>query len=251
MKDNVDILKVQSVLLDMAVAIRDILEKYNIPYMIAYGTLLGAIRHEGFIPWDDDFDFYLFDDTYDLAIEYLRKELLDNYFVEDESVEPLYFHGWAHVKDLYSVTECKEFPQDSLYSHKGISVDLYRTKLMPLNELDYFLNNENRAYIDRRKNKKLITAQDYNSRMMKLNEDIRNEGKYNGINDLVYNLLPTNNCHYMHEENVFPLKKYNFNNEEFLGPNNADIILKDIYGDYLKLPPEEKRRGHYSSVMFL
>ena len=50
--------------------------------MIAYGTLLGAVRHEKFTLWYDDFDFYLFDDIYDLAIEYLRKELLDNYFAE-------------------------------------------------------------------------------------------------------------------------------------------------------------------------
>ena len=68
----------------MAVVIRDILESHNIPYFITYGTLLGAVRHQGFIPWDDDFDFYLFDDSYDKAIHALRAEMPVNMFLEDE-----------------------------------------------------------------------------------------------------------------------------------------------------------------------
>ena len=85
MKQCVDVPRVQKVLFNMAVAIRDILEKNAIPYMLAYGTLLGAVRHKGFIPWDDDFDFYLFGDSYEKAIRCLRDELPADYFVEDET----------------------------------------------------------------------------------------------------------------------------------------------------------------------
>ena len=115
-----DVKKVQARLLEMAKAIRDVLEAHNIPYFITYGTLLGAVRHQGFIPWDDDFDFYLFDDTYDMAIEVLRAELPEGLFVEDAKSEPKYFHGWAHVKDMNSYTECELFPQDGCYAHKGL-----------------------------------------------------------------------------------------------------------------------------------
>ena len=99
MDEQIDIKRVQKVLLEMGTAVASILEANSIPYMITYGTLLGAVRHKGFIPWDDDFDFYLFDDTYDDAIEILRSELPKNMFLEDSKSEPLYFHGWAHVKD--------------------------------------------------------------------------------------------------------------------------------------------------------
>ena len=74
-----DIRKVQQCLLRMAKEIAGVLEGNGIQYFIAYGTLLGAVRHQGFIPWDDDLDFYLFDDSYDRAIELLREICLTIY----------------------------------------------------------------------------------------------------------------------------------------------------------------------------
>ena len=68
-----DIKRVQERLLKMAKEIASILEDHDIPYQIAFGTLLGAVRHKGFIPWDDDFDFFLFDDSYEKAMEVLQK----------------------------------------------------------------------------------------------------------------------------------------------------------------------------------
>ncbi len=251
METGVDVKRVQSVLLDMAKSISVILERNSIPYMIAYGTLLGAVRHQGFIPWDDDFDFYLFDETYDEAIQYLRNELPKTMFLEDENSEPLYFHGWAHVKDIYTEAASQLFPQDSLYTHKGISVDLYRTKEMKISTLEMFLNKENRSYIDRRKSKGLIDDLEYNKRLeaLRINEqkvlDFPCRTDFN-----VFNLVPVYKCHYMRVSSVFPLKRYKFEDFEFLGPNNADDILSSIYGNYMELPSIEKRRCHYSSVIF-
>ena len=122
-----DLKKVQNRLLEMAIAVRDILEENQVPYFITYGTLLGAVRHNGFIPWDDDFDFYLFDDSYDRAMTVLRNELPADMFLENWDSEPLYYHDWAHVKDLGSIVDYSLFPGDGCYSHKGVSIDLYRT----------------------------------------------------------------------------------------------------------------------------
>ena len=96
---NMEIALVQNRLLQMGKTVCNLLEENGVPYMIAFGTLLGAVRHEGFIPWDDDFDLFLFDDSYGKAIEVLRDNLPDDMFLEDENSEPLYFHAWAHVKD--------------------------------------------------------------------------------------------------------------------------------------------------------
>jgi lipopolysaccharide cholinephosphotransferase len=249
--NSADIKKIQNKLLEMGKSIADILEKHDIPYMIAYGTLLGAIRHKGFIPWDDDFDFYLFDDTYAQGIEYLRNELPADFFLEDEKSEPLYFHQWAHVKDLYSKAECSEFPQDSFYAHKGISIDLYFTKKMPLAEVDNYLISENEAYIKRRHNKNLIDEEDYIQRMAKLNEHKRivQDNPSKSLEE-VYGMVSTYNCHTMKIDDIFPLKRYSFEDTTFCGPCCGEKILTDIYGDYMKLPPIDKRVSHYNSVVW-
>lgn len=251
MCEIVDIKRVQDVLFEMAKNIATILEKNNIPYMIAFGTLLGAVRHKDLIPWDDDFDFYLFEDTYQTAIAVLRKELPNNMFVEDEISEPLYFHSWAHIKDLNSETSCELFPQDSLYAHKGISVDLYKTRRMKILEVEPFLKEENKKYIIRRKKKGLISEEEYITRLQKLAENKNTPHKCADENEDVFSLIPVYKCHYIRASSVFPLRKYTIRNQEFYGPNDADCILTSIYGDYMKLPPKEKRTCHYSSVKFL
>ena len=100
MEYKIELSKVQKRLLEMGKVIAGILEHNDIPYMITFGTLLGAVRHKGFIPWDDDFDLFLFDDTYEKAMVVLEKELPSDMFLENSKSEPLYFHSYAHVKHL-------------------------------------------------------------------------------------------------------------------------------------------------------
>ena len=146
----IDIKRVQNRLLEMAICITSIFDRRSIPYIITYGTLLGAIRHQGFIPWDDDFDIYLFSDSYDEAMDILSKELPANLFLENEESEPLYFHGWAHIKDLESIAVCNQYPQDNLYTHHGLSVDLYKATLIERERLHLFQIEEQLAYYERK-----------------------------------------------------------------------------------------------------
>ena len=101
-----DIRRTQNRLLEMAKQVTAILDKHNIRYTMYYGTLLGAIRHKGFIPWDDDFDLGVLDEQYDEGMEWLRMEMPESLFLEDGKSEPLYFHAWAHVADLKTMAKC-------------------------------------------------------------------------------------------------------------------------------------------------
>jgi len=232
-KNCVDIKRIQNKLLEMGIIIKNILEQNNIPYMITFGTLLGAVRHEGFIPWDDDFDFFLFDDTYDEAIELLRKELPKNLFLEDDKSEPLYFHGWAHVKDLNSEVICDEFPQDSFYKHHGLSVDLYKCTKILESDLKKFRTEEHIAYLDRKLKHGFISKENYDEIVSELKLKL-NETPVLFSNKEIFGMnLPEEK---MYIEDVFPLKKYKFEDCVFFGPNNADKILTQFLGkyDYLK-----------------
>lgn len=249
-----DVRKVQKRLLEMAKAIRDILESHDIPYFITYGTLLGAVRHKGFIPWDDDFDFYLLEESYDEALCVLKKELSEDVFLEYWETEPKYFHSWAHVKDINSITECELFPQDGMYSHKGISIDLYKTKKIFEEEESSYRLSQHISYLQKRyevglldksvyyeKTKELETKYNYEVERLKA---IVNKGREMYAFYLIYNDR-------LFLDELFPLKKYQFEDTEFYGPAIADVLLKRCYGDYMQLPPVEKRHPHYSSVRFI
>lgn len=248
-----DVKKVQGRLLEMAIVIRDILEKNQIPYFITYGTLLGAVRHKGFIPWDDDFDFYLFDDSYEKAMTVLKNELPDDLFLENSCSEPKYYHGWAHVKDLHSRTECELFPDDGRYAHKGISVDLYRTKLIHEKEEKVFRLTEHIEYLNRKHNTGMMPEDEFVKRLQAITQELEKEKQaLSGQRDLgrkMYAFFVIYNDRLFLDE-MLPLKKYVFENTEFYGPQNPGALLSRCYGDYMTLPPVEKRHPHYSNVEF-
>ena len=249
-----DIKKVQCRLLEMAIEIRNILESHDIPHIITYGTLLGAVRHKGFIPWDDDFDFYIIGDQYEKAIDLLRNELPNNIFIEDSKSEPLYFHGWAHAKDTETETECSLFPQDNLYKHKGICVDLYRAFYIKKNYDKINRLNAHIEYLYRKVVKGFITNEEYCIKKKEIEIALAEEEKRISLinldndEDMIGFISVFNDS--MLKKDVFPLKKYDFEGTYFWGPQNADILLKKCYGNYMQLPPVEKRHPHYSLVKF-
>ena len=237
---------VQSRLYEMAVAVKNVLEARGIPYMLAYGSLLGAVRHRGFIPWDDDFDFNLFDDGYDEAIAALKAELPPGMFVEDADTEPKYFHGWAHVKDLHTCAHCQRWQHDNAYAHRGVHLDLYRIKRMRGRDVAGYLMAENEAYLRRRRQHGLISDTEIAHRLSHLDAPCAVPPEMDEVEG--YALINIYKCKFIPCDVVLPLRRYEFNGVEFMGPDSADCVLKSIYGDYWQLPPYEKRLPSFDRV---
>jgi len=117
-----DIKILQNKILEIAVYFDEFCKKHGIVYYLMGGSALGAIRHKGFIPWDDDFDVFMTYDNYEkflsCAKEYLDE---DNYYLQAENTEewPLYFSKLRMNNTLYVENTCKNRKM-----HQGIYIDI-------------------------------------------------------------------------------------------------------------------------------
>ena len=113
----------QTVLLDMLREVDRICKKHEIPYLLFSGTALGAIRHEGFIPWDDDLDVIMLRCDYRRFLQVAPGELGERYFLQAEFSEhwPMFFS-----KLRKNNTACMErfVPRDPLM-HQGVCMDIF------------------------------------------------------------------------------------------------------------------------------
>lgn len=244
----IDIEETQKRLLCMALEIIKILEKNNIDYFIAYGTLLGAVRHQGFIPWDDDFDIMLFEDSYNRAIEALEEDLPYNLFVESKKTEPNFFHAWCRVKDKNSIAKSILYEQDNIYKSQGLTVDLFKLNKMSIKKVKAFRRSEYKKYLERRRSVNSISEIDYLLKLKRVNE-IKCFSDFSKQEKEVYVALESNVV--LSKADIFPMKTILFEKYSFKCPNAPHDILKKIYGDYMRLPNVLERKKHYSSVKIL
>lgn len=82
---------------DMLVYFADFCESHNLRYFLAYGTLLGAVRHGGFIPWDDDIDVWMLREDYDKLLFEYNSELSDAYVLDAIETNSLFWHTFAKL----------------------------------------------------------------------------------------------------------------------------------------------------------
>ena len=142
--------KVWQVELDILEEIIKICKKYNIKYYLNGGTLLGAARHKGFIPWDDDIDLMMLRKDYDRFMEIAIKELKEPYFCQCYKNEKNYFRG--HIQVRNSNTTAIIFNDKYNQYNKGIWVDIFPLDNIPDDE------NERKKFIKKVKFKKKIIS---------------------------------------------------------------------------------------------
>lgn len=252
-----DLKKVQLEVLEMGKIVCGILENNDIPYMISHGTLLGAVRHEGFIPWDDDFDIFIFDEVYSLAIDTLEKELPKYLIVHSIKNDPLYFKSWNSIKNINTSAVFRDMGghiDNDFLKYNCLTLDLFRIKEInasckhryQLEEaLDFFERKYTLGLI--KKDKYLEEINAIKNKLLNIKK-ICNEIDYQKTDSLFF--IRTMSCP-VSIKDTYPLKKYNFSGNFFYGPNNPDAYLKSKYGDYLSIPEYEDRKSHYKKVVFL
>lgn len=98
-------------------------EKLKIRYFVVQGTLLGAVRHQGFIPWDDDIDVGMLREDYQIFLEKGQALLPEKYFIQTHRTDRAYPHGFAKIRNRHTAfveTTCKNLPMNH-----GIYIDVF------------------------------------------------------------------------------------------------------------------------------
>lgn len=242
--------KAQLRMLEILKAVDEICRRNNIPYFLESGTLLGAVRHGGFIPWDDDVDISVMLSDYERLRKVLQEQLPDNMVFQDDRTDPNYPMLIAKVRDKRS-----SFEEDytSNLKYKGIYIDIFPMEKIPCWKwkqfLDYIYGHSVRAlhnYYDRADKIRSAIVYPFAKVLVILTR-------------MINHLIPTNNYSFQYGrrtyvqynlKDIFPLKEMSFEGYSFLVPNNPDALLKTCYGNYMEIPPKEKRMIHTTNIEF-
>ncbi len=104
-------------------AVHEICVNNNIKYYIYGGTLLGAVRHKGFIPWDDDIDILMYRNDYKKFEKIAKKALSKDYFLQNNLTDKGYYQIWPKIRRNGTVLE--NVSEVNLTMHKGVFIDIF------------------------------------------------------------------------------------------------------------------------------
>lgn len=245
-----DLRKAQLVMQDILDYVVEICDENNIFYWLEGGTLLGAVRHKGFIPWDDDIDICMMYDDYNKFLSIFKNN--EKYTLLEKNTEKDYEFPYAKV-----VSNLHTCEYNGTIHNKGIWIDIFPMNFYDISCVDR-LNEFGILKQERKlnKQKKLKTIKEkimitirqriIKSKILKLKKILSIE-KNKGSKDIVQhdvNLI-TGKINRKYED-IFPLKKIIFEGKKYNCPNNYDNYLKELYNDYMKIPKESERISHPS-----
>ena len=128
--------------LSMVKEVQRICERHNLQYFAVYGTLLGAIRNEGFIPWDDDIDIAMFREDYEKFLEYAKTELPESIFLQTSETEEDYFFGHTKLRlNHTSAIRYVQYPENYRF-HQGVFMDVFALDNVPDGKIAYAVHRK-------------------------------------------------------------------------------------------------------------
>lgn len=258
MRSKYDVNKLKEYELKILDEFVSICENNNLNYYLAYGTLLGAIRHKGFIPWDDDIDVYMKGQDYYKLKKIMLKNNESKYFCQSLESEKYYNLSFAKIR-MKNTLALEEKTKDEPFN-KGIFIDIFPLIPYPTNKKD------------QKKFRRKIKL--YN---LLVESDMKNKTKYNNYGNVgktlskIFKIIPRSFRNIVAKRTLKKIILYNkefdnyicifdniifdkqifansikveYENKKYYSPKEYDKYLTTIYGDYMTPPKEEDRKGH-------
>lgn len=265
-------LKLQAHLRQMYVDIERVCDKHGLTVMLAYGSLLGAVRHGGFIPWDDDLDLYMPREDYDKFVHLYSDELPNNYIVYAPHGKNGPIYNFCKVVDKN--TEFITPGSENANYYKGVFVDIFPLEYIDNNRITNFLRGiislgliyiggsvsqyEGKSKIY----KELMSGSPVSKFNYWLRQIIgftfsfaKSTTWQNWIDDVCKGRVKTNFYHVPTDSKhqwkpipkVYyePMKKVKFDDIVVNIPKNSLPLLKLLYGEWEKIPSKEERWEHF------
>ncbi len=254
---SIETKKLQEHSLKMFKVFIEVCEKLNLKYYVLGGTILGAVRHKGFIPWDDDIDVGMPREDYEIFISKAQEFLPKNYFVQTFKTDPEWPANFAKIRNSDTT-----FIESSVKNRKinhGIYIDVFpldrhednkfKLKIFNFKNKFYQATIARCFYIPKQKRNwkwyfiRILTFFVPVKTALKKREKLLKSNK--GTKYLA------NYCGAWGVKEIVPSDWYGkgaeleFEGIKIIAPANYDAWLAQVYGDYMQLPPVEKRVTHH------
>ncbi len=232
----------QERMLELLEIFDDICKEEGLVYWLDHGTLLGAVRESGFIPWDDDLDVTMPREDYERFLEIAPRQLPETIFLQTKESDPATPVHYAKLRDRRSTYIDKWEKGKKICYHQGIFIDIF-----PLNRID---PAREKTYA-----KLLNFAKLFSNRYVKIDTVAKYLiGKINAFHDPAGELVVSGaeTMHYVvhiPQSIVFPLGSVPFESREYPAPGDPARYLASIFGkDFMTPPPPEKRISHSAEI---
>ena len=263
--------ELQQVDLEIVKEVVEICDEHNLTYYMIGGTFLGAIRHKGFIPWDDDVDLGMPRDDYEKFLEVASSNLSNHLQVVNYKTDSTYMYYITRIRDVRTKVVETRIGNDVKYTHA--SIDIFPLDGSPnntvLRNLYFFRVMFHRAMtslcykdsIDPDRKRGLLERVflwgltllpverlfDARKQKDKIDALMRRHKYYDS--EYVGCLMGAYRTNEMLRRDIFGKGEiYNFEDVRLRGPEKYDKFLTCLYGDYMKLPPVEARKTHFKII---
>ncbi len=258
--DASELKKAQKVMLEIMKIIHSICVKHGLIYWLESGTLLGAIRHRGFIPWDDDCDIAMPRKDYEKFLQIARSELPDGYLLQNKYTDPFYKGKQTKIRKINSILIESGEQGDEPYCH-GVFVDIFPYDYYPNAFVVQWMRWTCLAREGKNKYKKgsverMIYLLYINTialiplKVSKLFKKwiSKKRGIFSNDNYEWFTMSLENDIPRMtRKQDILPPKLHVsvFEGADFYLPSKPENVLKSIYGSsYMEMPPLNKRKTH-------